>query len=187
MGGVYLRYKDPERVDRMLKSASPHAAGELRRYELGEITSKQMIAAFRAQLGSLKSAGGVSDVIAAKDANIIQAIEKLRDGGYTVGLLTNVGYSDESFSETDVRGIDKSHFDVIVESCKVKLRKPDPRIFMLTAEKVGAAPEECIFLDDLWANCKSAEACGMTAIEVVRGDTQTAVKTLEGLLGKQLS
>ncbi|CAD5213456.1 unnamed protein product [Bursaphelenchus xylophilus] len=187
MGGVYLRFKAPEKMDKMLKTLPSEVLREIRRYEIGDITFPQLIANFGGTLPGMKPGGKTADILGDKDENIITAIEKLRDhGGLTIGLLSNVGFSDENFSETDVSRVDKGHFDVIVESCRVNLRKPDPRIFVLTAEKVGVTPEECVFLDDLWANCKSAEACGMTAIEVVRGDSKSAVKKLERLLGKEL-
>ena len=39
-------------------------------------------------------------------------------------------------------------FDVVVLSDQVGLRKPDPRIFELTAERLGLPAAECVFADD---------------------------------------
>ncbi len=58
-------------------------------------------------------------------------------------------------------------FDVIVESSKAGLRKPDPRIYLLACEQLGVAPAACVYLDDLGVNCKPAAALGMAAIKVV--------------------
>jgi FMN phosphatase YigB (HAD superfamily) len=44
------------------------------------------------------------------------------------------------------------------------MHKPEPEIFLLGAERLGVAPEECVFVDDLRENCAGAEAVGMTAI-----------------------
>jgi putative hydrolase of the HAD superfamily len=58
-------------------------------------------------------------------------------------------------------------FDVIVESSKTGVRKPDPRIYQIACEQLGVAPASCVYLDDLGINCKPAAALGMKAIKVV--------------------
>ena len=45
-------------------------------------------------------------------------------------------------------------FDVIVESYKVGIRKPDPKIYDIAMEQLNLKPHECIFLDDLGINLK---------------------------------
>lgn len=58
-------------------------------------------------------------------------------------------------------------FDVIVESSKTGIRKPDPRIYEIACEQLGVAPAACVYLDDLGINCKPAAQLGMRAIKVV--------------------
>ena len=58
-------------------------------------------------------------------------------------------------------------FDVIVESSKAGVRKPDPRIYLMACEQLNVAPATCVYLDDLGVNCKPAAALGMAAIKVV--------------------
>ena len=58
-------------------------------------------------------------------------------------------------------------FDVVIESSKAGIRKPDPRIYQMACEAIGAAPETCVYLDDLGINCKPASQLGMKAIKVV--------------------
>jgi putative hydrolase of the HAD superfamily len=60
-----------------------------------------------------------------------------------------------------------AHFDVIIESSKVGVRKPDPRIYLMACAEMGVAPPQCVYLDDLGVNCKPAAALGMQAIKVV--------------------
>lgn len=57
-------------------------------------------------------------------------------------------------------------FEVVIESSKAGLRKPDPRIYELMCERLDVAPQACVYLDDLGINCKPAAALGMTAIKV---------------------
>jgi HAD superfamily hydrolase (TIGR01509 family) len=55
-------------------------------------------------------------------------------------------------------------FDEIVISGEVGLRKPEPEIFLLAAERVGLAPVECVFVDDMEPNIIGARELGMTAV-----------------------
>lgn len=74
-----------------------------------------------------------------------------------------------------------AHFDVIVESSQVGLRKPDPAIYELVCGKLGVEPHEAVFLDDLGINLKPARAMGMTTIKVV--DPHDALRELEAVVG----
>ena len=57
-------------------------------------------------------------------------------------------------------------FDAVIESSKVGIRKPDPKIYQMMCELLTLAPQDCVYLDDLGVNCKPAAALGMTAIKV---------------------
>jgi putative hydrolase of the HAD superfamily len=59
------------------------------------------------------------------------------------------------------------HFDAIIESSRVGVRKPDPRIYMMMCERIGVEANTCVYLDDLGINCKTAAQLGMIAIKVV--------------------
>ena len=73
------------------------------------------------------------------------------------------------------------HFDVVVESSRVALRKPDPAIYRLVCDELGVEPDESVFLDDLGVNLKPARAMGMTTIKVV--DPDVAIAELEAVVG----
>jgi putative hydrolase of the HAD superfamily len=73
------------------------------------------------------------------------------------------------------------HFDVVVESSKVGLRKPDPAIYRLVCDELGVEPAEVAFLDDLGVNLKPARAMGMTTIKVI--DPDEAIAELEAVVG----
>jgi putative hydrolase of the HAD superfamily len=73
------------------------------------------------------------------------------------------------------------HVDVVVESSRVGLRKPDPAIYRLVCDELGVSPPEAVFLDDLGVNLKPARALGMTTIKVV--DPDEAIAELERAVG----
>ena len=58
-------------------------------------------------------------------------------------------------------------FDHIIESAKIGLRKPDPRIYQMMIEALGVDPKACVYLDDLGVNLKPARDMGMTTIKVL--------------------
>ncbi|MGA2951987.1 MAG: HAD-IA family hydrolase [Caulobacteraceae bacterium] len=58
-------------------------------------------------------------------------------------------------------------FEVVIESSKVGVRKPDPAIYRMMCEALDVSPAACLYLDDLGINCKGAAEVGMTAIKVL--------------------
>jgi putative hydrolase of the HAD superfamily len=72
-------------------------------------------------------------------------------------------------------------FRVVIESSKVNLRKPDPKIYQLACVEVGVEPSEAIYLDDLGVNLKPARDLGMKTIKV--DDPAVAIAELETLTG----
>lgn len=78
-----------------------------------------------------------------------------------------------------------SVFDVVVESSKVGVRKPEPGFYEIACELVGVAPERVVFLDDLGVNLKPARAMGMRTIKVV--SPAQAIAELEAALGRRLT
>lgn len=69
-------------------------------------------------------------------------------------------------------------FDHVIESAKIGLRKPDPRIYQMMAETLKVDPKNCIYLDDLGVNLKPAREMGMTMVKVTSG--AQAIAELEG-------
>jgi putative hydrolase of the HAD superfamily len=76
-------------------------------------------------------------------------------------------------------------FDHVIESAKIGLRKPDPRIYQLMVETLKVDPKNCVYLDDLGVNLKPAREMGMTTIKVISG--AQAIAELEAATGLKLS
>ena len=72
-------------------------------------------------------------------------------------------------------------FDHIIESAKIGLRKPDPKIYRMMVEALAVDPKRCIYLDDLGINLKPAREMGMTTIKV--RDAAQALAELEAAVG----
>jgi putative hydrolase of the HAD superfamily len=97
-----------------------------------------------------------------------------------VGCITNnvsagegAGMADTTEKAKQVAEI-LSLFDHVIESSKVGIRKPDPRIYQMACEILGVAPERSIYLDDLGINLKPAAALGMKTIKVTSAEQALA-------------
>jgi putative hydrolase of the HAD superfamily len=75
-------------------------------------------------------------------------------------------------------------FDHVIESAKIGLRKPDPRIYRMMVEALGVDPNHCVYLDDLGVNLKPAREMGMTTIKVT--SAPQAIAELEAATGLAL-
>jgi putative hydrolase of the HAD superfamily len=75
-------------------------------------------------------------------------------------------------------------FDHVIESAKIGLRKPDPRIYRMMVEALGVDPKACVYLDDLGVNLKPAREMGMTTIKVL--NAPQAIAELEAATGLSL-
>ena len=112
---------------------------------------------------------------------MLRAIRRLRERGLRVGALTNNWPRDEN--EPGPHRL-RPHFDVVIESQAVGMRKPDPRIYELACRELGVTPPETAVLDDIGMNLKSARALGMHTIKVQ--EPETALRELAALVGFDL-
>lgn len=71
-------------------------------------------------------------------------------------------------------------FDAMIISAEVGLIKPDPRIYRLALAKLGAQPEESVFIDDVAINVEAARSVGMAGI--VFSQSPKVMEELENIL-----
>jgi len=176
----------PEGFIRRLNARDPDR-NAWARLERGEIDLDEFVGQFEAEA---RAAGGDLDgweVLRLLRGDVrpemAEAVRRCRDAGFKVGALTNnfVGLDDAAArGRPEVLGL----FDVVVESAKVGLRKPDPRIYELACDLLCVKPPEVVFLDDLGINLKPARALGMVTIKVT--DPEEALAELEAVLALPL-
>jgi epoxide hydrolase-like predicted phosphatase len=173
----------PNAINRVVVETGPPGAWS--RLERGELRLPEFYVAFEADC---RAAGIEIDAAALMGAIgaasrprpiMLAAIARLRAHGLRVAALTNNWIAEDA-------GLDglRVHFNVVVESAVVGLRKPDPRIYHLVCEQVGVVPGDAVFLDDIGRNLKAARALGMTTIKVV--DADTALRELGAVVGLTL-
>jgi putative hydrolase of the HAD superfamily len=109
---------------------------------------------------------------------MIEAVSRCGER-FATGLLTNNFVSLDSVHTPHVDLL--ALFDVVVESSRAGVRKPEPRFYEIACELAGVTPEEVVFLDDLGINLKPAAAMGMTTIKVT--DPDVALEELGRAVG----
>jgi len=158
--------------------------GAWSRLERGEHDMASFVGAFDAELraaGVEASAAVLMKLIAEYSPlrpQMVSAVRRLRERGLRTAALTNNWVSEDQQAKMDLL---RAEFDVFVESARVGLRKPDPRIYLLTCEQLAVEPAQAAFLDDLGENLKAARALGMTTIKVV--EPEAALVELEQIVG----
>ncbi|MET8906507.1 HAD-IA family hydrolase [Micromonospora sp. NPDC004551] len=92
----------------------------------------------------------------------LAVLDALRADGHPIGLVSNAtAETAEAWPSTDLA----RRFDVAVFSSDVGLAKPDPAIYRLAAERLGAAPGACVFVGDgADGELAGAAAVGMTVV-----------------------
>lgn len=110
---------------------------------------------------------------------MFDVVRRIRRAGFKTALLSNSWGMD--YDRTDWDRL----FDVAVISGEVGMRKPEPEIYLHTAEALGVQPRACVFVDDLGPNVKAAVALGMAGIRHVTARRTT--QELESRFGIDLS
>jgi putative hydrolase of the HAD superfamily len=168
-------------------NAANHLDNAWAKFERAEIdldTFDEMFARESAALGAAVRGREVLPLLAGDlRPEMVEALKRialvLKTGCITNNLPSNATGSraGRSFYVAEVMAL----FDHVIESAKIGLRKPDPRIYQLMVEALGVDPAACVYLDDIGVNLKPARAIGMTTIKVT--DAAQAITELEAATG----
>ncbi|MFZ0324882.1 MAG: HAD-IA family hydrolase [Actinomycetes bacterium] len=112
-------------------------------------------------------------------ADMAGLVLRARAAGRATALLSN------SWGDQYLRSGWDEMFDVVVISGEVGMRKPESRIFLHTAERLGLDPHECVFVDDTLTNVRAAAELGLIGVHH-RSYAETAAE-LEAIFGVRLA
>ena len=128
--------------------------------DIGELTSLEVWEAIGFQGDLEKIEEEYLNTIELSDG-FIDFVEKVRNK-YKLAIISNDSsrWSEYLREKFDIN----KYFDVISISGDLKIQKPDERIFLLTIEKLGVKPEDCIYVDDRSGNLNAAKKVGMTPV-----------------------
>lgn len=149
--------------------------------ETGRIDETEFEPKFAEMLG-IKDSERLIDRLfegAKPDERMIAAVKAARAAGIRTGLISN-SWGTRRYDRDQLTKL----FDGVVISGEVGMRKPAPEVYSLGATRVGLAPQECVFVDDLPFNLEPAKELGMATVHHVSGEQTIA--ELEELLGLKL-
>lgn len=100
---------------------------------------------------------------------------KLKEKNYKIGIITN-GESILQHRKIELVGIDK-YLDAVIVSEDVNIRKPNPEIFEMMAQKLNLKCEECCMVGDTFStDILGAIKSGMDYVTIFR-DKYRPIKT----------
>lgn len=146
------------------------------RLERSDISAEEFDEAFRTEAVARGHDVPGKDVLGLLSGDIRTRIVdalKVCKSNVKVGCITNnakvgkgAGMSSDPDKARAVGDVLKL-FDHVIESSKIGLRKPDPRIYALMCEALDVDPKRCVYIDDLGINLKPARTMGMTTIKAL--------------------
>jgi putative hydrolase of the HAD superfamily len=171
-------------------NAANHLENAWAKFERAEIDVETFDALFAAESAALGAEVRGKDVLPLLQGELrpemVEALKRVKASCKT-GCITN-NLPANAIGSTSGRTLYVAEvmalFDHIIESAKIGLRKPDPRIYRMMVEALGVDPAHCVYLDDLGVNLKPAREMGMTTIKVT--DAAQALTELEAATGLKL-
>jgi putative hydrolase of the HAD superfamily len=171
-------------------NAANHLDNAWAKFERAEVDIDTFDALFAAESRALGAEVRGRDVLPLLQGNLRpEMVEALKRIGaqFKTGCITNnlpanaIGSANgRSFYVAEVMAL----FDHVIESAKIGLRKPDPRIYQMMIETLKVDPRACVYLDDIGVNLKPAREMGMATIKVINGPQ--AIAELEAATGLKL-
>lgn len=177
---------------RRVNSTNPHS-NAWACFERGEVDAARFGEMFLTESTALGHAVHGRDVLALISGDVrprmVDALKKVKTR-YRIACLTNnmphghgpamTGSPERAKAVADVIAL----FEIVVESSKVGVRKPEPAFYERACALLGIQPTEAVFLDDLGINLKPAAAMGMKTIKVT--DPDQALADLSKIIGMEL-
>jgi putative hydrolase of the HAD superfamily len=172
-------------------NAANHLENAWAKFERAEVDIETFDKLFAAESRALGAEVRGRDVLPLLQGDLrpemVEALKRIK-GQFKTGCITNnlpanaIGsMTGRTLYVAEVMAL----FDHVIESAKIGLRKPDPRIYKLMVETLQVDPNNCVYLDDLGVNLKPAREMGMTTIKVASG--AQAIAELEAATGLKLS
>lgn len=169
-------------VDKVLGYSLGDTDHPWHRLERGEITLVEAVTALGSAMAGIAEGfdlrtffGAIGQASTGQARQVmVELVAELKEAGVANAIVTN------NVREFDGRWqalIPVELFDVVVDSSRIGMRKPDPRVFVHTLELLGVVPERAAFLDDFHGHVSAAAGLGITAI-LVESDPSSAISAL---------
>lgn len=119
-------------------------------------------------------------------ADTLKLVQELHDAGYKLAVLSNswLGLSNDPNDPT--LPSEMANFSYILDSSKVKMKKPDPAFYDFAEQTIGAKGNSIFFIDDDQPNLVPAAEKGWLTYHYNMGEDRSGQKPNAGLRSKLL-
>lgn len=170
-------------------NASNHHENAWARFERNQVSFDEFCDLYEAEASAAGQRLDARAVIGCLSGDVrpemVKALRTIREHGLAQACLTNNFFRFDDAAPNRKRSEILDIFDVIVESSRIGVRKPEPAFYRIACESLQIQPNEAVMLDDLGVNLKPARELGMRTIKVT--DPAEALRELETVLGFPLS
>ena len=106
--------------------------------------------------------------------NLISFLDMLKANNVTIGIATSANKENVDFV-MDNTGI-RDYFKEIIDADQIEKGKPDPEIYLKTAQKLGYIPEKCIVIEDSVSGVMSGKNANMKVIAITNTHSKVDLK-----------
>ncbi len=97
---------------------------------------------------------------------VLELVEAARREPELKLAIATSGQKAKQFPVIEGTGLKLEWFDAVITGDDVDRKKPDPQIYLRTAERLGLSPDCCIVFEDAPAGVEAAKAAGMLCVAV---------------------
>ena len=97
---------------------------------------------------------------------VLELVQAARDDPSVRLAIATSGNKDKQFPVIEGAGLRPEWFDAVITGDDVTRKKPDPQIYLVTAERLGIPPDRCVVFEDAPVGVTAAKAAGMKCVAV---------------------
>ena len=149
-------------IDEMIQRFFPQIQDPYQLYELGQEKERTYREMYRPHIHEVKG--------------LTAFLQKLHAKGIEAHLATMGDPPNIDFT-LDSLGI-RSFFGFVTGGHEVSKGKPDPEIFLLSMQKAGLQPDECLVVEDSKGGIEAAKRAGISVIGISTSESKDTLKWL---------
>lgn len=104
-------------------------------------------------------------------AGVLDTVRQAKDAGLKVGLVTTTSDANITSLLGAVADLDRSDFDLIVDSSAVDAPKPDPAAYRFALDQLGEQASDCVAIEDNVGGVRAAMAADLTCVAFPNANT----------------
>jgi beta-phosphoglucomutase family hydrolase len=111
---------------------------------------------------------------------VVEFLEEAKELGIKMAVATAASNPNMEFI---LDGLDlRKYFDAITTANDVKIGKPDPAMFLVSSEKLGVSPNDCMVFEDALGGFEAARRAGMNAIGITTVNSADEILACEAVV-----